>query len=87
MSDLPSIEDILLLSITLIDAVLLVLVLLILLRSLPASVRNYILAGGVLVFLTFLFTQEQSLDISEPAIEKFTTTTLTVHEHYPTNSA
>lgn len=64
-------EDAVLLIVTLIDAALLSILLLISLRTCTPAVRTYILALFVFAVLSFLFLHEQILDISEPIIEHF----------------
>jgi len=60
-----------LLTVTLIDAALLAILLLISLRACSSAVRSYILAGLVFPVLTFLFLHEQILGISGPIIKQF----------------
>lgn len=65
------IEDTVLLTVTLIDAALLTVLLLISFRSCTPAVRSYVLTFLVLAVLAFLFLHDQTLDTSEPIIEHF----------------
>jgi hypothetical protein len=67
-----AIEDKILLTAALIDAILLAVLLLIQLRSCPPAIASYALALIVFGILLFLFLQDQVLlDTIEPAIEEF----------------
>ena len=67
----PLIEDTLLLTVTLIDAALVSILLLMSLRPCEPGLRSYILAFLTLAAIAFLSLHEQILDISDPIIEHF----------------
>ena len=72
------IEDKVLLAVSLIDAALLALLLLIGIKNTTPAARSYIFASLVIAFLLFLFVQDQLYDYSEPGIETFQT----IQQHY-----
>ena len=72
------IEDKVLLTVSLIDAALLALFLLIGIKKTTPAARSYIFASLVIAVLLFLFVQDQLYGFSEPGIETFHT----VQQHY-----
>ena len=76
MSDFTSLltDDTVLLTVTLIDAALLIVLALITIEnSTSVAARSFLLASLVFAVLVFLFLQDQYLGISEPSIEALQT--------------